>query len=109
MSQHRNAVITQPQNCNSREICLLFGLVAVNPNELSDSAGKKLSLFPVRVICTTLHKKIQNERTQQLKWHFLVLADARLLKRILQPSNRHAVTDVYHQLLLLQSFYLNPV
>lgn len=52
-SQHRNAVITQAENCNSREICLLFGLVVLNPNELSDSAGKELSLIPVRVICTT--------------------------------------------------------
>lgn len=52
-SQHRNAVITQAENCNSGEICLLFGLVVLNPNELSDSAGKELSLIPVRVICTT--------------------------------------------------------
>lgn len=52
-SQHRNTVITQAENCNSRKICLLFGLVVLNPNELSDSAGKKkLSLIPVRVICT---------------------------------------------------------
>lgn len=52
-SQHRNTVITQAENCNSGKICLLFGLVELNPNELSDSAGKELSLSPVRVICTT--------------------------------------------------------
>lgn len=40
-----DAVITQGENCNSGKICLLFGLVAVNANELADSAGKELSLF----------------------------------------------------------------
>lgn len=56
-----DAVITQGENCNSREICLLFGLVAVNANELADSAEKELPLFfpHVRVICTT--GKIENE------------------------------------------------
>lgn len=44
-SWHRDAFITQGENCNSKKICLLFGLVAVNANELADSAGKELSLF----------------------------------------------------------------
>lgn len=41
----RDAVITQGGNGNSREICLLFGFVAVNANELADSAGKEPSCF----------------------------------------------------------------
>lgn len=64
-SQHRNAVVTQTENCNSRKICLLFGLVVLNPNELSNSAGKELSLFPARVICTTRKEKMREPSSRK--------------------------------------------
>lgn len=41
-SWHGDAVITQGEGRNSREICLLFGPVAGNANELADSAEKEL-------------------------------------------------------------------
>lgn len=73
---------TSLKNCNSGEMCLLFGLVVLNPNELSDSAGREALSYPCQ---GDLHYwKMESEATRQPKGHFVVLADADLLGKTQQ-------------------------
>lgn len=106
-SQHRNTVITQAENCNSRKICLLFGLVVLNSNELSDSAGKELSLFPVRVICNT--RKNENE-SPAAKRAFSGLSRSWVITEdIAAVISRHSDRYLSSQLMPLQRFHSNPI